>query len=121
MGLERRRQDNLKSLAYILFYFLWGFLPWQGLRKEKAILESKHKITTHNLFLCLPLEFHTFFKQCCSLPFDNKPNYNQFYSLFSNLILREGFQLDETFDWDVADSKNCIIQHKYDHSSKHVA
>lgn len=106
MGLELGRRDDLESLAYVLFYFLWGFLPWQGLRKMEAILESKRTITTHKLFLGLPVEFQTFFKHCRSLSFDNKPDYDHFYDLFGKLILREGFQLDVAFDWDVAGSKN---------------
>jgi serine/threonine protein kinase len=40
LGFKLGRQDDLESLAYILFYFLWGFLPWQGLGK-KDMLESK--------------------------------------------------------------------------------
>ena len=27
LGLELGRQDDLESLAYLLFYLLWGFLP----------------------------------------------------------------------------------------------
>jgi len=41
LGLELGRQDDLESLAYILFYFLWGFLPWQGVAEEQNILEGK--------------------------------------------------------------------------------
>jgi len=40
LGLELGRQDNLESVIYILFYFMWGFLPWHGLGHQD-ILESK--------------------------------------------------------------------------------
>ena len=128
MGLELGRRDDLESLAYVLLYFLWGFLPWQALRKKKAILESKRTIATHKLFLGLPVEFHTFFEHCRSLSFDEKPNYDLIYNLFGNLILQEGYQLDTAFDWDVAGDKSrpdCMDrsgarQHEHDHSPKRV-
>ena len=82
-----------------------GNLPWQGL-SEEAILESKRTITTHNLFLGLPVEFHTFFEHCRSLRFELKPNYDHYYDLFGDLMLREGFQHDTPFNWDVAGGKN---------------
>ena len=41
LGLELGRRDSLESLAYILFYFLWGSLPWQGVAEEQDILEGK--------------------------------------------------------------------------------
>ncbi len=128
LGLELGRRDDLESLAYILFYFLWGFLPWQGLRKDKAICESKHAITTHKLFLDLPVEFRTFFEHCHSLSFDGKPDYDHFYDLFGNLLLQEGSQIDMAFDWDViltggknqwgCASMSKAIQHKGDYSPK---
>jgi len=103
LGLELGRRDDLESLAYILFYFLWGFLPWQGI-EEPDILESKQGITTHDLFQTLPPEFRMFFEHCRSLSFDGKPNYDHFGRLFDDL-LPKGSQSDMTFDWDVADGK----------------
>ena len=104
LGLELGRRDDLESLAYILFYFLWGFLPWQGLGLE-GILESKRGLTRLQLFRKLPLEFRTFFEHCHSLSFDDKPNYDHFFHLFDNLLVKEGLQGDVAFDWDVAGTR----------------
>ena len=128
MGMELGRRDDMESLAYVLFYFLWGSLPWQGLGKGKAVLESKRAITTHDLFLALPAELHNFYEHCRSLSFEDKPNYDHFYNLFGNLMLREGLQLDTTFDWDAASGKcqpGCTDnsrapQYERDHSPKPV-
>jgi hypothetical protein len=93
------RRDDLESLAYILIYFLCGFLPWQGRRKD--ILALKQGITSHDMFQELPVEFHTFLKSCRSLAFDDKPNYNQYLNLFNTLFLQQGFENNPVFDWDV--------------------
>jgi len=111
LGVELGRRDDLESLAYIFFFFLWGSLPWQGLR-EKDMLKSKQAIFTHNLFRDLPLEFRTFLKHCCELPFDGKPNYDHFLSLFNNLLSREVSQSDMAFDWDVVGGKVTRQNHR---------
>ena len=103
LGLELGRRDDLESLAYTLFYFLWGFLPWQGLGFE-GILKSKRQLTELNLFCELLLELHTFFEHCCTLPFNGKPNYDHISLLFDNLFVKEGFQGDVAFDWDITDT-----------------
>jgi serine/threonine protein kinase len=100
LGLELGRRDDLESLAYILFYFQWGFLPWQGLGQD--VLESKRTLRKLDIFRGLPLEFRTFFDHCCSLSFRGKPNYDFFCSQFNDLLVREGLQRDVAFDWDVA-------------------
>jgi serine/threonine protein kinase len=97
LGMELGRRDDLESLAYILFYFFWGCLPWQGLGEED-MLESKRSIMEHNLFHKLPVEFRTFLEHCHSLTFDGKPHYDRFHALFDNLLLKES---DTVFDWDV--------------------
>lgn len=104
LGLELGRRDDLESLAYILFYFLWGFLPWQGLGNED-MLESKRTISEFNFFHELPTEFRTFFEHCRSLSFDGKPHYDHFLALFDNLLSKEVFHSDTAFDWDVAGGK----------------
>ena len=106
-GLELGRRDDLESLAYILLYFLWGSLPWQGLRSEgQEITESKRGITTLDLYRELPPEFRMFFEHCRLLPFDGKPDYHRFCHLFDNLLVKgEGPQGDVAFDWGVAGTK----------------
>ena len=104
LGLELGRRDDLESLAYTLFFFLWGFLPWQGL-EEKSMLECKRAISTDKLFIGLPQELRAFFEHCRSLSFDGKPNYDHFIALFDNLILREAPQGDTAFDWDATAEK----------------
>src|SRR5215471_16039458 len=90
LGLELGRQDDLESLAYILFYFLWGSLPWQGSWTEaREILESKQSITSLDAFHRLPLEFRMFFEHCRSLSFDGKPDYEHFYQVFQDLLVKE--------------------------------
>ena len=125
LGLELGRRDDLESLAYTLFYFLWGFLPWQGLGK-KDMLESKRTISAHNLFRELLTEFRTFLEHCRSLSFDGKPDYDHFLSLFDNLLSREVSQSDAAFDWDVAGGKilrrssrkSGILKHEHSPSVK---
>ena len=61
LGSEQGRQDDLESLAYILFYFMWGFLLWQGLGQQD-ILESKWGFTPLDLFCELLPEFRILFE-----------------------------------------------------------
>jgi serine/threonine protein kinase len=106
LGLELGRRDDLESLAYVLFYFLWGSLPWQGLGIDgDDVVESKQGITTLPLFQALPLELRMFFDHCRSLSFDGKPNYDHIFHLFNSLLVKDGFQDDVEFDWDRADAK----------------
>lgn len=100
LGLELGRRDDLESLAYILIYFLCGFLPWQG--PQKDILALKQGITSHDIYCELPVEFRTFLESCRSLSFHDKPNYDQYLNLFNNLFLKQGFDSNLVFDWDVA-------------------
>ena len=130
LGLELGRHNDLKSLAYILFYLLWGSLLWQGL-ENKNMLESKRARSAYSLFHKLPMEFRTFLEHCHSLSFDDKPNYGHFLTLFDNLSSRKVLSSDTAFNWDVAEEKivrwgrresvkkNDILKHEGNHPVKH--
>src|ERR1700683_4115315 len=55
LGVEQACHDNLKSLAYILMYFLCSALPWQELKtatkKQKYNHIMEKKVTTHQYAL----------------------------------------------------------------------
>ena len=100
LGLELGRRDDLESLAYILIYFLGGFLPWQDPGKD--ILALKQGIASQDMFRELPVEFRTFLEASRSLSFHDKPNYEQYCNLFDNLLFQQGFENTPVFDWDIA-------------------
>ena len=93
---DQARRDDLKSLAYVLMYFLRGALPWQGLKaatkKQKYDRIMEKKMTPTDL-LCrgFPNEFGIFLNYTRALRFDDK-------KLF-NLFVHEGYRYDYVFDW----------------------
>ncbi|KAI6030273.1 kinase-like domain-containing protein [Pisolithus marmoratus] len=107
MGVEQARRDDLESLAYVLFYFLHGALPWQGLKaatkeqKYDRIMKKKMTVSTSVLCRGFPEEFGIFLDYTRALRFADTPDYAYLRRLFRTLYVREGFQYDYVFDWDV--------------------
>ena len=106
LGIEQSRRDDLESLGYVLMYFLRGKLPWQGLKKGKKLKYENmtcKKMSTSIEALCenYPPEFAKYFHYCRSLGFNDKPDYAFLKSIFHDLFIREGLQLDYVFDWTI--------------------
>ena len=107
LGIEQSRRDDMESLGFVLMYFLRGSLPWQGLKantkkqKYQRILERKQ--STHPEVLCksYPNEFREYFAHCCSLGFDDRPDYRYLRRLFKDLFERSGFEDNCVYDWDL--------------------
>ena len=91
-GCEQSRRDDLESIGYMLIYFYKGILPWQGLTKTdkndkyRVIFECKRDISSEELCSNMPLEFKTYIDYVRELGFDEKPNYNMLYKLFTTVL-----------------------------------
>jgi serine/threonine protein kinase len=89
LGVEPGRRDDLKSLTYMLIYFLQGSLPWLISDEEKlsssSILERKVNTTIKDLCCGIPVEFETMLIYMCSLTFSEEPDYNHLHSLLHTL------------------------------------
>ncbi|KIM87799.1 hypothetical protein PILCRDRAFT_3541 [Piloderma croceum F 1598] len=118
LGMELGRRDDLESLAYILIYFLHSSLPWQGLyfQGHDLVAESKQSTSTHDLCYGLPPALRTFLKYSHLLSFNAKPDYDYLRSIFNDLLLREGFNIDMIFDWGSSDGR---VNEQLSSSPKH--
>jgi casein kinase 1 gamma len=110
LGKEQSRRDDLEAIGHMLFYFLKGSLPWQGLKAEtfkeryQQIGETKKQITIKSLSNGYPEEFADYLKYCRELDFAEKPNYSSWISKFEDLLKKRcRYFTDDNnkpdFDW----------------------
>ncbi len=103
----QHRCNDLKSLEYMLLYFLRGCLLWQSIKttnqkqKKKLILTKKKKTSIENLCKSLSREFDTYFKHVYFCSFDEKSRYFYLYRLFRSLFVCQDFDHDYVFDWTI--------------------
>ncbi|XP_050919515.1 casein kinase 1-like protein 4 [Lathyrus oleraceus] len=96
-GIEQSRRDDLEYLGYVLLYFLYFILAWQGLQaatrtqKYEKICKTKLSIRTEVLCKSYPVEFASYFHYCRSLTFDQRPDYGYFRRLFRELFTSKGY------------------------------
>ncbi|KAK2963304.1 putative Casein kinase I [Blattamonas nauphoetae] len=106
-GIEQSRRDDLEGIAYVLIYFIRGFLPWQGIRiddrgaKFKAICDMKINTPLETLCEGIPQEFGLFLKYAKDLKFEQKPDYFYIKRLFRTIFLKNEFVLDFIYDWTI--------------------
>lgn len=103
LGAKQSHRDDLKSLAYILVYFLCGYLPWYDpkIKQRGDTLQCKTKLPPDLVCAACPNEFGTFLSYARALRFDDKPDYTYLRKLFCELFVCEGLQLDPLFSQTV--------------------
>ncbi|KAI9355314.1 kinase-like domain-containing protein [Zopfochytrium polystomum] len=103
LGLELGRVDDMWSLFYLIVEFLKGQLPWKGKEKEK-IGELKQKLTSPELIAGLHPSITAFYDHLCTLRYQDAPNYDYIYDLFSALLLSSGMPNNVSLDWVIPTS-----------------
>jgi hypothetical protein len=98
---ELGRRDDLWSVFYSLIEFALGSLPWKRIREKEFIAKMKERITKAELLGNLPKEFEYFMDHLNSLNYEDEPNYNYLKGLLITIYTREGYSMEEPFDWMV--------------------
>lgn len=116
LGYEQSRRDDLESVAYMIVYFLRGFLPWMGTKaksmKEKYDKVKDKKMNTKINALCvgLPNEIEQFFIYIKTLKFQQCPDYTYLKNLIRTIAIQNHFEYDSEYDWiirkKIEDKKN---------------
>jgi len=82
-----------------------GSLPWESIKAKtkkelfQRIFRIKIFTTCEELCEGLPNEIKEFLLYCRSLDFEQEPNYKYCYSLFNNVLIKNGFSNDLIFSW----------------------
>jgi casein kinase 1 len=130
-GIEQSRRDDLEAIGYVLMYFLRGALPWQGINtrnreeKYKRIMETKINTPLEELCSGFPAEFMSYLNYCKALKFEDRPDYAYLRRMFKDLFVREGFEYDYAFDWQLINSstsstKSVTVEEHKNNESKPV-
>lgn len=98
---ELGRRDDLWSVFYVLLEFTMGQLPWRKLKSKEQIGELKEKLTNAKLVKDLPDEFRLFMEHLQSLGYADEPDYKYLKDLLKDIMVREGYSMDNPYDWDV--------------------
>jgi casein kinase 1 len=112
VGIEQSRRDDLEGVAYVLFYFLRGSLPWQGSniqnKKEKYDMIKDLKLATmpEELGRGFPEEFARLLEYVRALRFDERPDYAYWKKAFKDRLSAEGHRNDFLYDWILLSSQN---------------
>merc|ERR1712194_778732 len=107
LGIEQSRRDDLEAIGYVLMYFIRGGLPWQGQRgatkeeKYKKIMEKKIETPIELLGKGFPQEFTAYLHYTKTLAFEDRPNYAFPAMVLKEIFIREKFEQDLVFDWDI--------------------
>lgn len=109
LGRKLSRRDDLESIGYLLFYFLKGDLPWQGV-KGKTKSEKREKIKNYKILFDfrneiedLPKELRDFINYSKNLGFEDCPNYKYLIFLIESLKQKSKFCLSKDhiiWEWD---------------------
>ena len=92
-GLTQGRKDDLESLCYMLFYFILGKLPWQGIKEENEIskheklLQEKKKFRKNiKNYKKIPENFCNLFSLVNNLQFEDEPKYSTMIKYLQNIL-----------------------------------
>ena len=96
VGHESARRDDVEGLLYVLFYFMLGRLPWQGLGKDastktekhRQIMESKKETTTKRLTAGLKhaARWGDLFERVREVEFVERPRYQEYRRLLRRIV-----------------------------------
>ena len=106
-GYEQSCRDDLESLVYVLYYFLRGDLPWQGIKEKKIellnkkILDKKINTKSEELGKDLPIQFCELLEYAKNLKYEEQPNYKLFKNKIKAIICIDNDEsnFDKIYDW----------------------
>ncbi|KAH9579909.1 Protein kinase domain [Trypanosoma melophagium] len=121
-GIQQSRRDDMESVMYLLFYFLRGGLPWQGMRTQpndmhyEAISDVKMATSPDKLGMGFPTQFAQLLQYSRALDFYEVPQYSYYVRLLHEALASIGESFDYQYPWS-AKLDPCVAEIRGDTDS----
>ena len=104
-GYNKSRRDDIEAIAYILIYFLKGFLPWENLKNKAEMQIARRQTSIDYLCAGLPLAIKTFLNYSRNIKFKEAPDYNYLKNLLIECAANENIILTtNNYDWVISEN-----------------
>ena len=104
-GYNKSRRDDIEAIAYILIYFLKGFLPWENKKNKVEMQIARRQTSTDILCAGLPLQIKTFLNYSRNLKFKEKPDYEYLRNLLKECAENKNITLTtNNYDWIISEN-----------------
>merc|ERR1719264_873962 len=116
----------MESIAYILIYFMRGWLPWQYLdpppqtreraaeQKNTRIGQMKSSCKFEELCEGLPSLYASILMMAQCLEFEDAPNYRLIHSFMNVTAERAQIECTGVFDWTLPLEEGEVVEHVED-------
>ncbi|ORC90706.1 casein kinase 1 isoform 2 [Trypanosoma theileri] len=121
-GIQQSRRDDMESVMYLLFYFLRGSLPWQGLKNQpndvhyNVICDVKVATSPETLGTGFPEQFAQLLHYSRALDFYEVPQYSYYVRLLYEALASLGESFDYRYPW-LAKLDPCVTELRGDTDS----
>ncbi|OHT16051.1 CK1 family protein kinase [Tritrichomonas foetus] len=107
-GLDPCRRDDIISLCYSLAEMSEGKLPWRFTEDTDihVVMKSKKTTPAQTVFSLFPSQIASIYNYAMNLKYDDVPNYNGIYKLFSDALEELNISEKDPFDWEKLSDQN---------------
>lgn len=100
------RRDDMWSLFYSFYELMIGHLHWKNTNEKDEVMKQKMAHTPESMCRGLPKEVKEFVRLIRSLRYEDKPSYQDMYTVLNDFLKQINITPTDYYDWQVKDCRS---------------